>query len=133
MPQHARAVATATRAVVVARVDVDVDVDVDDDDLLAEAELAQPHPLCQSRCLSAVTQQRAVARWYNVVGRATLTAANASGLPVKLVRLNDRRRTLGSRVWSRYTAIRARWWWLTDPSLLLEGRERIVFETLRRR
>jgi len=80
-----------------------------------------------------VTQQRAVARWYNVVGRATLTAANASGLPVKLVRLNDRRRTLGSRVWSLYTAMRARWWWLTDPRLLLEGRERIVFETLRRR
>jgi SAM-dependent methyltransferase len=46
--------------------------------------------------------------------------------------LADPPRTLRSRLWGLYTRVRARWWALTDPRLVLEGRERIVFQTLAR-
>jgi SAM-dependent methyltransferase len=41
-------------------------------------------------------------------------------------------RSLGSRAYGAYTPLRRAWWRATDPRLLREGRERIVFETLRR-
>ncbi len=49
-----------------------------------------------------------------------------------LILLDAPARTFGSRGWAFYTRTRRLWWRLTDPRLLTEGRERIVFEHLRR-